>query len=103
MAFQKVPANVAAQLTLDEDSLINQLRTLESVLGNTSAAPIVVRKMAGILLEQIIDRVERKVPNQGRPLPKPYVRLPLPVCEVCGARKLDEESDCNECWERDRV
>jgi hypothetical protein len=76
MPYERVPYNVAADLTLDESPIIDLIEALGVVALSTAAlehrtAP------AEAMLTALRERLARGVPNEGRPLPAPYVRLPL--------------------------
>lgn len=76
MAYEKVPGNVAAELTLDEEPILNNIESLGwlALLGERSE---VQRDAIEATLAYLRSRIARGVPNEGQPLPAPYIRLPL--------------------------
>lgn len=112
--MERVPYNVAADLALDEEPLEALIDALVAVA--TSSAEVQYRKTAAEALQSyLVDRIERGIPNEGRPLPAPYVRLGvcedthecqgapavtvmngLAVCVDCGAYRTQVEEEMHE-------
>jgi len=64
MAFQKVPVNVAAELTLDEEPILNNIESLGwlALQGERSEA---LRTAIEATLAYLRSRIERGIPNEG--------------------------------------
>ena len=64
MAFQKVPVNVAAELTLDEDPILNVIESLGwlALLVERSDTS---REAIEATLSYLRSRIERGIPNEG--------------------------------------
>lgn len=76
MTYERVPFNVAAQLTQDEAPILDHIGALAGLAADGALTMELRREIAVGLYEYLKDRLARGIPNEGRPLPEPYVRLP---------------------------
>lgn len=76
MTYERVAPNVAANLVLDEERIGSIIESLYLVAVADADRETRVL-LADSLVKYLRSRLERDIPNEGQPLPHPYVRVPL--------------------------